>query len=152
VNTALRIAVFEPHDQPLARSLLLEGLGARWGFIDESLNPDLDDIGEAYRGGYFACAWRAGELVGTGAFLPLAGELVTIQLQRVSVATSQRRAGVGRALVTHLLEEAGRRGSARAMLETNATWDDAILFWEQNGFSRYDLRDGEIYLERGLDA
>ena len=35
---------FAPADQDAARRLILEGLGAHFGSIDESLNPDLDDI------------------------------------------------------------------------------------------------------------
>lgn len=151
MNTDLRVSAFAPCDQEAARRLIQEGLGARWGFVDESLNPDLHDIQAAYAAGYFACAWRADELVGTGALLPLAGAERTIQVQRVSVAAAHRRAGIGRAIVAHMLELARQRGFARAMLETTASWEDAIVFWEQNGFRRYDLRDGDIYLERALE-
>ena len=40
----LCIRSFEVGDQEQARWLILEGLGEHFGYIDETLNPDLDDI------------------------------------------------------------------------------------------------------------
>lgn len=145
----LRVAAFRRCDQQAARRLVLDGLGERWGFVDETLNPDLDDIGSTYAAGAFVCAWRGGALVGTGGFRPLSGE-PAVQLHRLSVAASERRHGVGRAVLAELLEEARSRGCTRAMLETTAAWRDAVAFWERVGFRKFDHRDGDVYLELDL--
>src|SRR5215203_5667644 len=42
------IRPFVPADQAQAREIILAGLGEHWGFIDDTLNPDLDDILAAY--------------------------------------------------------------------------------------------------------
>ena len=60
---------FEASDQGAARRLILEGLGEHFGFIDESLNPDLDDVMKSYviPGHVFIVAHIGQDLVGTGA-------------------------------------------------------------------------------------
>lgn len=40
----IKVRPFETRDQVAARKLILSGLGEHFGFIDERLNPDLDDI------------------------------------------------------------------------------------------------------------
>jgi len=150
LSDSVRILAFDPRDQSAARSLILEGLAARWSFLDESRNPDLDDIGATYAHGYFACAWRDGALIATGGFRPLPQEERTVEIHRVSVASSDRRLGVGRAVVTHLLEEARARGFARAVLETTETWADAIELWQRNGFRLVGRRDGEAHFDIDL--
>ena len=62
---------FETRDQTAARSLVLEGLGEHFGFIDESLNPDLDDIQASYpaAGHVFLVAESEGSIDGTAGLL-----------------------------------------------------------------------------------
>ena len=45
---SVTIRQFQPIDQEEARRIVLEGLGEHFGVIDESLNPDLDDIQESF--------------------------------------------------------------------------------------------------------
>lgn len=127
--------------------MILRGLGEHFGDVDESLNPDLEDIGETYAPGYFVLGWAEDSLVATGGFLPRAES--TAQIHRVSVASEQRRGGVGSAIVAALLAVARTRGFERAMLETTETWSDVISFWERLGFQPFERRDGDLYL--GLD-
>jgi hypothetical protein len=65
---ALRLRPFERGDQEAARQLILTGLGEHFGWIDESCNPDLDDILVNFTrpGHLFVVAEEDGELVGTG--------------------------------------------------------------------------------------
>ena len=60
-----------PDDQRAVRSLILAGLGEHFGFVDESMNPDLDDIQTVYVdvGACFVIAEIAGDLAGTGALI-----------------------------------------------------------------------------------
>src|SRR5579883_3043906 len=44
------IRPFVPPDQQAARVLILRGLGEHFGWIDETCNPDLDDIAATYTG------------------------------------------------------------------------------------------------------
>jgi hypothetical protein len=63
----LLVRPFEPRDQRGARRLIIEGLGARCGHIDESLNPDLDDIATSYASAVCLVVEHARCIVGTGA-------------------------------------------------------------------------------------
>lgn len=57
---------FEPRDQDAVRRPILTGLGEHFGWIDETRNPDLDDITAHYTelGHIFVVAEINGELVG----------------------------------------------------------------------------------------
>jgi hypothetical protein len=67
----LRIRSFQARDQKTARQLILAGLGEHFGWIDETRNPDLDDIAANYvdRGSTSLVAEIDGKLVGTAALI-----------------------------------------------------------------------------------
>jgi GNAT superfamily N-acetyltransferase len=134
---ALRIRPFEPRDQPAARRLVNDGLGEHFGYVDESYNPDLDDIAARYRGrdDLFVVAELDGALVGTGALIR--EDEHTGRVVRMSVAPAQRRQGIARALVTHLIAAARQRHYSRLVVETNRGWDDAIGLYRVCGFVEY---------------
>ncbi|MCB0078545.1 MAG: GNAT family N-acetyltransferase [Anaerolineales bacterium] len=128
----LRVRPFAPRDQAAAHRLILHGLGERWGAIDPSLNPDLNDIAASFHDGGFWVAERAGALVGTAGWhrrAPKQAEIV-----RMAVATSHRRLGVGHALLQALLRDVRAHGISTVVLETNDDWHSAIAFYEANGF------------------
>ncbi len=89
------IRPFEPCDQSAARQLILAGLGEHFGYLDESLNPDLDDIMADYitQGRVFVVVMTDEELVGTGALKIKHGQVG--QLVRMSVRREHRRRGIG---------------------------------------------------------
>ena len=68
--SGLRITHFEREYQSEARAVILQGLGERWGWIDEDINEDLIDITSSYRDGFFILAWIGHQLAGTGALVP----------------------------------------------------------------------------------
>jgi ribosomal protein S18 acetylase RimI-like enzyme len=144
------IRPFAASDQAAARTLILAGLGEHFGWIDETVNPDLDDIQAAYAapGHHFVVAEIGGELAGTGALVdegPGVGRLV-----RMSVSPRHRRRGLGRALVAHLVGEARRRGHTRLLVETNDDWDDAIALYRSCGFAVERRAGGEVHLALDL--
>ncbi|GIV84352.1 MAG: hypothetical protein KatS3mg052_1359 [Candidatus Roseilinea sp.] len=139
----LIIARFTPADQPAARTLILAGLQERWGVLDPSLNPDLDDIAVSYAEGVFVVARLAGQLVGTGALLP-EGERIG-RIVRMSVARRHRRCGIGARILQALLDEARARGCRTIVLETTETWEDAIAFYLKHDFRIVARRDGEVH-------
>jgi ribosomal protein S18 acetylase RimI-like enzyme len=145
-NPHLIISPFQPADQAAARALILEGLGEHFGWIDETRNPDVDDIAAHYlaKGHAFVIARSDGELIGTGALLIL--EDGVGQMVRVSVSRSYRRGGIGAAIARHLLDVARQRGLRRVQVETNNDWYDAIRLYERLGFVEYARDDESVYL------
>jgi GNAT superfamily N-acetyltransferase len=127
------VRLFEPADQAAARRLILDGLGQHFGFIDESLNPDLDDIAHSFADGVFVVACVGDVIAGTGGLLHESAGVA--QIARMSTALEYRRRGVGRAVVARLFDEARGRGCARVTLATRADWDDAVRFYGACGFS-----------------
>lgn len=72
IPAELVIRDFRPPDQDAARRLVLAGLAERFGWLDETLNPDLIDIHASYvrPGGRFLVGCRGAELVATAALAP----------------------------------------------------------------------------------
>jgi putative acetyltransferase len=123
---------FAAPDQQAARALVLEGLGEHFGAIDETLNPDLNDIAASYATGVFLVACDGDRVVGTGALTPQADGVAIVS--RMSTAAAHRRRGVARAVLARLVELARERGCGRVVLGTNADWADAIAFYRAFGF------------------
>lgn len=146
------IRPFAAGDQEAAKRLINAGLGERFGVVDESFNPDLDDIGAHYtaHGHVFVVAERGGELVGTGCLM-FEPDGATGQMVRVSVRADLRGQGIGRAVVEHLLGVARARGLRRVWMETNIGWASAIGLYERCGFREYARRDGLVFLERWIE-
>jgi ribosomal protein S18 acetylase RimI-like enzyme len=143
---ALVIRSFSSADQQEVRRLILDGLGDHFSFIDETLNPDLDDIAKHYleRGHAVLVAMSGDKLVGTGALLREAerkGRLV-----RISVSKESRRRGIGRELVVRLLHVARQRRYRRILVETNHDWYDAIALYQSHGFVEYDRDEESIHM------
>ena len=144
--STLTIRPFTPDDQPATRQLILNGLGSHWGWIDETLNPDLDDILAHYlaQGHIFVVAEKEGQIVGTGALVREAPGVS--RMVRISVSQSQQRQGIGRQLVEYLIHAAWARGDQRIVIETNLDWWDAIGLYRSFGFSQYDQDEESIHL------
>lgn len=145
---ALMIEPLTPADQPAARALILAGLEEHWGWLDPSLNPDLDDILTSYAGAVFLAAKVDGALIGTGALIPEGAGAGRIA--RMSVDKAQRRGGVGTRILRALLDEARALGYRKIVLETTETWDDAIGFYLRNGFRITHRADGDAHFELRL--
>jgi ribosomal protein S18 acetylase RimI-like enzyme len=146
----LVIRAFAPSDQVAARRLILEGLGEHFGAVDETRNPDIDDIAANYidRGRLFLVAEDVLGLVGTAALVFEDG--VAAQVVRVSVAPRWRRRGLAKALVMRLIETGRTHGLVRLWMETNDDWEPAISLYRACGFVPHDHRDGNIYMELAL--
>jgi GNAT superfamily N-acetyltransferase len=144
----LTIEPLTPADQPAARALILAGLEEHWGWIDASLNPDLDDLMTNYAEGIFLTAKTDGALVGTGALTP-EGDRVG-RVVRMSVDKAHRRGGVGTCILHALLDHAFALGYHTIVLETTETWDDAISFYLRSGFRITHYADGDAHFELRL--
>ncbi|GAB2463404.1 ribosomal protein S18-alanine N-acetyltransferase [Streptosporangium sandarakinum] len=71
-------------------------------------------------------------------------------VQTIAVTADRRRTGVGGALLTELLAEAGRRGVRSVFLEVRADNPAAQAMYERFGFVRLGLR--RRYYQDGTDA
>lgn len=139
------IRPFAPADQIAARALILEGLREHWGWLDPSLNPDLENIAASYiaPGHVFIIAEIGQALAGTGALIM---DSDIGQIVRLSVSPQWRRRGIGRALVAALLEAARTHGLALVWMETNDDWHAAIGLYQHCGFQEYDRREGCVFM------
>lgn len=141
---------FETRDQAAARGVVLEGLGEHFGFIDASLNPDLEDIAASYlaAGQLFLVAEAEGSIVGTaGLLFESAGEA---RIVRMSVRSTHRRRGVATALLDALIEEARGRSLAALVARTEPHWDDATSFYARSGFEPFAEDEIDVHLRLPL--
>ena len=146
----IEIRPFHPADEDAVQALILAGLEEYWGFIDESKNPDLEDIGVTYQDGVFLVAWLDNEIVGTGAFVPRSSDIV--EVVRMSVIRSMRGQGIGRQILEALCRIAIQSGYRRVVLETTATWEKAIAFYKSFGFQITHYAEGDVYFSLDLKA
>ncbi len=73
-------------DRLAVRGVVLAGLEERWGDLDLTLNPDVDDLGAAYVDGTVVVARLGDAVVGCGVIVPAGpGEA---EVKRMSVAVS----------------------------------------------------------------
>lgn len=128
-------------NQHEARTLILAGLAERWGELDESLNPDLDDMMSYYGDGHTVLVRSdAGVVVGTGTLMPRDASVA--EIVRMSVAQETRRTGVGARIVEELIAVAREWQIERVVLETNTDWTSAVRFYLNCGFSITRTEDG----------
>ncbi len=86
----LSMVPFCPEDQQPTKALILAGMKEHWGVLDESKNPDLDDIASSYADGVFLVAWQDEEIAGTGAFRLISD--ATVEIVHMS-CRSRRKSG-----------------------------------------------------------
>ena len=98
-----------------------------------------------------------GLVAGYGVLTAAAGEAHILNL---CIDPNQRRRGLGRALLTYLLKDAGAAGAKTLLLEVRVSNAAGIALYEQLGFKRIGMRkdyypakggrEDAIMLERGL--
>ncbi len=146
----LAIVGFKRAHQDDARRLIAAGLAEHFESFDPSRNPDLDDIAETYGCENFFVAFAGDTLIGTGGLVR--ENQADCRIVRMSVESGQRRAGIGTAILNHLIAVAASRGYTRIVLETTVDWHRARSFYRANGFNVVDIDEarGEINFERAL--
>jgi GNAT superfamily N-acetyltransferase len=148
IREELVIRPFGAHDQDAAKQLIIAGLGERWGWIDPTLNPDLNDIATSYAAGIFLVGYWGDALVVTGALLPevTVEGLDALRVVRMSVRADLRGQGIGQRMLGALVSAARARGCRLLVLETTTTWTDAVRFYRRAGFQFVEERDGETHM------
>jgi len=92
IKPHLQIIPFTPTHQAEARNLILQGIGAHWGWIDEEINTDLEDIATSYSSCRFILGFLDDVLVATGALIPESE--TSMRIVRMSVDREHRRRGI----------------------------------------------------------
>jgi len=144
----IRITEFQPAYQRSAAELVNTGLGDHFGYVDESMNPDLFDIASRYRKGDFLLALDGEFLVGTGSLMPVNTEVG--QIARMHTALEYRRRGIATRLLRALEQRATARGFRSVTLETNVDWLDAIAFYSRNQYVELGRNEFGIHFQKSL--
>ncbi|MEK6800055.1 MAG: GNAT family N-acetyltransferase [Planctomycetota bacterium] len=105
--------------------------------VDAHLREPAEYFGS--RGGIFWTARCGKELVGCVGVIPV--EDVACELKSLYVRRTHRRLGLGRRLVSQVLDEAVRRGLHRVLLWSDTRFDDAHRLYRGFGFIQEGLRD-----------
>ncbi|GAA0361219.1 GNAT family N-acetyltransferase [Bacillus horti] len=136
--------------QEEAKEIILEGLGERFGYIDYSLNPDLDQIVRTYsaNGDCFLTVYMKGEMVGTGALIIESDQVGRIA--RMSVKKEFRGKGIASQMLERLINTAKQREIEELVLETNLEWVDAVRFYQKHGFKEYERDVTQIHMNRKI--
>ncbi|MBI4080368.1 MAG: GNAT family N-acetyltransferase [Candidatus Levybacteria bacterium] len=143
----MTIRSFKKEDQPYAQEIILNGLKEYWGFIDNTLNPDVYAIEKTYvqEGCRFLVAEADGRIVGTGGLMRTKDANVA-QIVRVSVHPDHRRQGVAKEIVTHLLDYAREMGYKKVLVETTKSWIAPRTLYNQLGFREIREDEADVYM------
>jgi [ribosomal protein S18]-alanine N-acetyltransferase len=132
----------------------------RWWHIDALLPIELDLFGaerwsaamfwnELAAGNYYRVALEADEIVGYGGLAVV--DKHESWVQNLAVRRDRQHRGIGRALLTDLLDEAARRGCRRTLLEVAVDNAPAQKLYAQFGFEPVGVRRG-YYQPSNTDA
>lgn len=158
LETGLIIREFEPGDELAFRQLNEAWITRYFVMEPEDEHALADPHGTILNGGgriFFAV--QKGQTVGCCALRVMGpGEF---EVAKMAVAESARRSGIGRRLLTSVVEAARASGAIRLYLETNHNLTPAIRLYESVGFrhlpperivpSPYARAD--VYMEMWLD-
>ena len=138
LDTDIKLRPLHPLDDAslarVIRAALVEFGADRPGFAWQ--DPELDAMSKTYNvSGYVYFVAVEGENILGGAGIgPLSGEAATCELQKMYLAPSARRQGVGWRLMGCLLEEARLMGYRRVYLETLTGMVEAQQLYRAWGF------------------
>jgi len=153
LDTGIEIRPFEENDAPEVRALfitvnrMLSPPAIRDVFetyIARSLTEEMDRIVAYYRehGGGFWVAVRAGEVVGMFGLETAAPD--ALELRRMSVAPSARRAGIARSMLLFAENECRRRQMRRLILSTSELQQPALQLYRSAGYRLLSEGGAEI--------
>ncbi|XVQ12086.1 ribosomal protein S18-alanine N-acetyltransferase [Spirillospora sp. CA-255316] len=142
-----RVRLRRMTDDDLPAVLLLErALFPEDSWTEEMLRGELADQPRTRH--YVVAEEPGGALVGYAGLAAAGGQA---DVQTIGVLPDRQGAGLGAALLTELLDEAGRRGSEEIFLEVRADNDRARRLYERFGFERVGIRK-RYYQPSGVDA
>lgn len=146
----IKIVSVTKETQNEAKKLILDGLAERFGYLDESLNPDLNDIVENYisKGHFFIIGLYNDKIVCTGALIKEKKEVG--KMVRISVHKDFRGRGLGKLIVNELEKIGIKHGYKRINISTEHTWHDAIGLYKSCGYIQYGQDSIDVHLYKNL--
>lgn len=128
---------WQPRDREPAASLIAAVL-AEYGLEWEPTGADQDvvNVETAYwqRGGEFWVIETEGNLVGTGAFYPIARGQNAVELRKMYIVPSHRGQGLGKFLLQALESAIAAQGFTEIWIETASVLQAAVCLYERNGY------------------
>ena len=120
-------------------------------FPDDAWSPGMfaEELAMQGHGRHYVAAEEGNKLVGYGGMMLPGGRQAEVLTLAVCEAVWGR--GIGSALLTDLLDEAGRRACAEVFLEVRADNPRAQQLYRRFGFSDVGIRRG-YYQPSGMDA
>ena len=85
-------------------------------------------------GGEFWVVERAGQILGTGGYLPIERGENAVELRKMYLLPAARGTGLGRYLLSQLERAAAAKGFCEAWVETATVLAEAVKLYEQNGY------------------
>lgn len=148
MRSKLRIEPVNSETQYMAKQVILQGLFERFGYIDPSLNPDIDSPVEAYisHGQSFLVGFFKGLIIATGALVEVASD--TGQIKRLSVLKGFRHQGFATQMLEKLEDIARQKGYTKLYLETNQDWDSAIQLYLKLGYQMAENKGNCFYFTK----
>ena len=97
---------------------------------------DVVEVEKSYwqSGGEFWVVEKAGELVGTGGYLPIARGENAAEIRKMYLSPSARGQGLGRYLLAELEKAAAEKGFGEVWVETATVLTEAVRLYERNGY------------------
>ena len=119
-------------------------------FVTDAWSPSMMRAELTGPHSFYLVAERDGAVVGYGGLRAVHGAQ-DADIQTIAVAPDARRAGLGRALMVAMIEEATRRGTRDVFLEVRADNPPAQTLYRSLGFEQLAVRPG-YYQPDGVDA
>ena len=85
-------------------------------------------------GGEFWVVERAGEIVGTGGYLPIERGEKAVEIRKMYLLPAARGQGLGRHLLSELEQAAAAKGFGEVWVETATALVEAVKLYERNGY------------------
>ncbi len=107
------------------------------------------NFSDSLESGYSAWLMKVdGVLIGYAVMMQAHDEA---QLLNISIAPERRRAGLGSALLHHLVAVAQERGAGRMVLEVRSSNVPGLAFYRRHGYKRIGERRGYYPAEHGRE-
>ena len=129
----VEIRPFEPGDEKAFRDLNEAWIAHHFVVEEKDWEVLNDPAGQILRpGGALLMAFQDGVAIGTCALLAM--EDGEFEVAKMTVAEKCRGQGIGKKLLTHVIDHARAMGARRLYLETNRKLTNAIHVYESLGF------------------
>ena len=106
---------------------------------------------QAPEGDLFVLRAVRGEPLGVTFVLPHAGEEGTVEFRAVAVAPTRHNQGLGREMLSRVLDDLRSRGTRRVVVGTSNAGIGQIAFYQKAGFRLWRIERDYFTAEKGYD-